>query len=248
MPGVPKVVFIVPYRDRELQRRFYLRNMKYIMEDYSSDSYKFYFAHQCDNRDFNRGGMKNCGFLAVKNMYPDDYKDITFVFNDIDTMPIDKNMFSFETVHGKVKHFYGFLFALGGLLSITGKDFEKIGGFPNFWGWGYEDNVLQQRALEHHLTIDRSEFLPILHKNIVHLCDGKNRVIHRTEYSGEYKKDKNNGLSTIYNLQYDIEDDSMIKVKYFFTGKEANGKDRRIRDLTVPNPFAKRQPRMYMAM
>ena len=133
---IPKIVFVVPYRNREIQRRFFIRHMKYILEDYKEEEYEILIVHQQDQRDFNRGAMKNIGFLIVKKKYPNHYKDIILVFNDVDTMPCEKGLIDYETKHGIVKHFYGYNFALGGLFSITGNDFEKTGGFPNFWGWG----------------------------------------------------------------------------------------------------------------
>ena len=36
----------------------------------------------------------------MKNKYPNDYKNITFVFNDIDTTPVEKNKFNYETQIG----------------------------------------------------------------------------------------------------------------------------------------------------
>lgn len=231
---VPKIVFIVPYRDRLHQKEFFLRQMEHVMEDVPKEDYHIYFAHQCDMREFNRGAMKNCGFLAIKRLYPNDYKNITFVFNDVDTMPITKNMFDYQTTTGTVKHFYGFTFALGGIVSITGGDFEKIGGFPNFWGWGYEDNVLQFRASDFNLKIDRSQFVKILDRSIVHIQDGSLRAVHRTEYTGDFLRDRNNGLNTIFHINFEINDLNMIDVNTFFTGKEPNPKDYAIRDLSVP--------------
>ena len=85
--SVPKIVFIVPYRNREKDLEEFRNQMTTILEDYSANTYKILFIHQCDDRAFNRGGMKNIGFLFVKNTYPNDYQNITLVFNDVDTFP-----------------------------------------------------------------------------------------------------------------------------------------------------------------
>jgi hypothetical protein len=84
----PKRVFIVPYRNRAQQKFFFSKYMSFLLED--STDYEIYFSHQCDARTFNRGAIKDIGFLAVKNKYPAHYKDITFIFNDIDTVPFNK--------------------------------------------------------------------------------------------------------------------------------------------------------------
>ena len=133
MSAVPRIVFIVPYRNRHQQKQFFSTFQTSVMGD--RDDYEIYFSHQCDARTFNRGATKNIGFLAIKAKYPEHYKDITFVFNDIDTVPFAQ-IFDYETSHGVVKHFYGFKYALGGIVSLTGADFEATNGYPNFWGWG----------------------------------------------------------------------------------------------------------------
>jgi|TARA_B110000114_G_scaffold84186_1_gene89004 hypothetical protein len=243
---VPKMVFIVPYRDRILQKDFFIRHMKYILEDIPEEEYKIFFLHQCDTRDFNRGAMKNCGFLAIKDMYPNDYKNITLIFNDVDTLPYVKNFFNYGTTRGIVKHFYGFTFALGGIVSITGGDFELIGGFPNFWGWGYEDNLIQKRVLANKCTIDRNTFIPILDKNMIHLCDGKFRTIHRNEYT-QFHNNTNEGFQSIVDLQYNT-NDVMINITNFSTGRKPNPIDRRHKDLSKGSPFSKRNPLIGMKL
>jgi len=202
---VPKIIFIVPYRNRPQHKFFFSNYLKTIMKD--RNDYELYFSHQSDNRPFNRGGTKNIGFLAIKNKYPDFYKDITFVFNDIDTIPFSA-IFDFETVHGIVKHFYGFEYALGGIVSIKGSDFEATNGYPNFWGWGMEDTVLQNRCQRIGLKIDRSQFYQIGSPNIIHLFDGVSRTINRDD-SFRAKNDNGiDGLRTIHNLNYEIGDES----------------------------------------
>ena len=91
MSQIPKIVFIVPYRNRPQHKFFFSNYLTTIME--GNNEYEVYFSHQCDARSFNRGATKNIGFLAVKDKYPDHYKNITFVFNDVDTMPLNKNFY-----------------------------------------------------------------------------------------------------------------------------------------------------------
>ena len=47
MTDIPKIIFIVPYRDRENQKNLFLRQMKYVLEDIPSTDYKIYFSEQC---------------------------------------------------------------------------------------------------------------------------------------------------------------------------------------------------------
>jgi len=202
----PKFVFIVPYRNR-IQHKFYFSNyVTSILKD-SLEPYEIYFSHQCDARSFNRGGTKNIGFLAVKDKYPNHYKDMTFVFNDIDTLPFS-NIFDYQTTPGVVKHFYGFEYALGGIVSITGADFEATNGYPNFWGWGMEDNVLQTRCERIGLQIDRSQFYPIGSPNILQLFDGVSRLINRKDPWRAQHDNGVDGIRTIHKLDYSIDKES----------------------------------------
>ena len=205
MSHVPKIVFIVPYRNRPQHKFFFSNYLTTIMD--GRDDYEVYFSHQCDARSFNRGGTKNIGFLAVKDKYPNNYKDITFVFNDIDTVPFAP-IFDYETVPGIVKHFYGFNYALGGIVALKGSDFEATNGYPNFWGWGMEDNVLQTRCEKIGLKIDRSQFFPIGSPNILQLFDGVSRIINRKDPWRATHDDGIDGLRTIHKLEYTIDIDS----------------------------------------
>jgi hypothetical protein len=203
--NVPKRVFIVPYRNRVQHKFFFSKYMSFILED--CDDYEIYFSHQCDARTFNRGATKNIGFLAIKEKYPEDYKNITFIFNDVDTIPFNK-IFDYKTTEGIVKHYYGFKYALGGIVVMKGSDFEKINGFPCFWGWGMEDNVLQKRCDKAGLKIDRSIFYNIGSPEILQLFDGISRIISKKD---PWRMDKDNGidgLKTIFKLEFTIDSKS----------------------------------------
>ena len=202
---VPKKVFIVPYRNRVQHKFFFSKYMQFILE--GDTDYEIYFSHQCDVRTFNRGATRNIGFLAIKNKYPNDYKNITFIFNDVDTIPFYK-LFDYETTFGVVKHYYGFKYALGGIVAIKGGDFERTNGYPCFWGWGMEDNVLQKRCEALGITIDRSVFYSIGSPEILQLFDGISRIISKKDpWRGEHDNGID-GLRTISNLTYTIDDKS----------------------------------------
>ena len=205
MDEPPSIIFIVPYRDRVEHKYFFSEYMnRVVMADHvKNKDYAIYFAEQKDTRPFNRGAMKNIGFLAIKYKYPLHYRDITFVFNDVDTVPYKKNVLNYGTTHGSIKHFYGFTFALGGIFSITGADFERIGGFPNFWGWGCEDNCIYDRAIQNGVYVDRSNFFKIGNMNILQIYDGSMRNICRKEAYLTKFNSVTETLFTIKNLKFD---------------------------------------------
>lgn len=202
----PKRVFVVPYRDRIQQKFFFCKQMDFILE--GQTDYEILFVHQCDARNFNRGAMKNIGFLAIKEKYPDNYKDISFIFNDVDTLPFHK-LFDYETTEGVVKHYYGFETALGGIVVVKGSDFELINGYPNYWGWGMEDACLQKRCLSYGLKIDRSNFYTIGSPEILQLFDGVSRLVSRRDPQRMKTDNGQDGLRTIHKLLFTLDSESL---------------------------------------
>ena len=196
---IPDIVFILPYRNRPQHKHFFLTYLNNIMTDFNG-TYEIYISFQHDERPFNRGATKNIGFQAIKQKYPNNYKNITLVFNDIDTIPY-KYMLNYKTIPGTVKHFYGFEYALGGIVSINAADFERINGFPNLWGWGLEDKILQQRCIDNNITIDRTQFYKIGDPNILHLFDGIKRIVNKQNI---VNINNLNGINTIYDLSFTI--------------------------------------------
>ena len=57
---IPDKIFIVPYRNREPHKMVFNLVMKEILKEIN---YKIIYVHQKDNRPFNRGAIKNIGFL-----------------------------------------------------------------------------------------------------------------------------------------------------------------------------------------
>ena len=237
LSSVPKLVFIVPYRDREQQRLFFDHHMRnFVLKD--RNDYRIAYVHQCDTRSFNRGGMKNIGFLWVKQQWPQDYRNITLVFNDVDNMPFSPDFLKFETWTGNVKHFYGFKHTVGGIVSITGGDFEKTTGFPNFWAWGFEDNAFQHRILAAGLKLDRSQFYPLFDKNIMHFVDGITRPVNRKEFDRYVAKTRENmyGIANL-DMKYD-EATGFLNVYGFSTQYEEDKSASKIHDMrNGPSPF-----------
>lgn len=222
-----RYVFIIPYRDRIEHKTFFDYYMKFILEDYDPMSYLIIYAQQNDNRPFNRGAMKNIGFRFIKDKLPNHYKDIIFIFNDVDSVPYTKGLLDYDVLPNEVKHFYGYDFALGGIFSIRGSDFEKTNGFPNYWSWGYEDNVMQKRVLNCGMNINRSTFYDIFSKKILHFCDDFRKLIsarnHRNLSNPKYVE--RDGLNTLTNVRYDFDGLSILYVDDFNALYEENETD-----------------------
>ena len=202
--------------------------------------YKLLYINQNDNRVFNRGAMKNIGFIYVKSIYPNDYQNITLVFNDVDTLPNNSNTIpSFETVPGIVKHFFGIPGLLGGIFSINAQSFEKINGFPNYWSWGYEDNMIFQRAKSAGMTFDYSIFYKIGDTENIHQGqNGKYRIVNRTEFE-RYSQNNLEGIQNITNLNIIPDNNSgFVNVLGYNTGYTHNPRMDTAYDISKGNrPF-----------
>ena len=244
-PMIPTKIFIIPYRNREQHKQEFIKHMKeVILVDELAGSYEIYFAHQADKRPFNRGAMKNIGFLAMKRKYPNHYKDITFIFHDVDTLPSVKGLINYDTTRGIVKHFYGYVFALGGIFSIKGGDFERSLGFPNFWGWGLEDNVIQDRCLKIGLKIDRSQFYHMQDKRIIRAFDGFDRLISKRD-TVVYKRETPDNITSLSNISWRAHNE-IINVASFDCAMDPRAQEYATHDirkgnkLIVPQGFDRR--------
>lgn len=206
----PDKFFIVPYRDRENQLEIFVNHMTKLME---GENYQILFIHQKDNRHFNRGAMKNIGFLYVKEKYPQTYKEKILIFHDIDVLIAKKENADFNTTENIVKHNFGFkptkiVKALGGIVTIKASDFEKTKGFLNLWMWGLEDNALHIRCMKNKINISYASFHEIRCKEVIMFYQGKSRNVNNdysfTNYSNY--KHSNRGFNTIKDLNYTLED------------------------------------------
>ena len=221
--NIPDMVFIVPYRDRKTEKKVF----EIIMErNLKGLNYKIFFIHQNDKRLFNRGAIKNIGFLYIKRKWPNNYKNITIVFNDIDSFSYYKDQFNYKTKKNIIKHHFGFKHTLGGIFSILASDFEKINGFPNIWTWGLEDNILLKRAKKYKIKIDYSNFISINNRNkIVFLNNYEKRKINKKIYF-KFQTDSNyDGIKLIKNLKYGkehkiFENIFMIDIDNFYTAED----------------------------
>ena len=240
----PHTVFIIPYRNRANEKKYLDDYFVRLKNDrnWSDDQVKFLYIHQVDNKLFNRGAMKNIGFIYVKKTYPNDYKNITFVFHDVDFYPDSTSLLSYEAKKGEVQHYYGFKYVLGGIFSIKGSDFEKIGGFPNYWAWGFEDNKIYDRCIQNKITINRDNFYNIYDEHFIYYDKGdKNNMvkkvsdielnIYRSNTFGETFND-------VKNLKLDVKN-NIINVVNFETGRMYTNSEFSFRDLKKTGPKIK---------
>lgn len=104
---------------------------------------------------FNRGLAKNVGFLESETGPTD-----TVVFHDVDIVPVSPLAdYSPCMCPRTLRHLYGHIHCLGGVVVMQNQTFVQIDGFPNDQqAWGGEDRQLQLSALKHGVDIDRYHF------------------------------------------------------------------------------------------
>ena len=225
---------IVAYRDpgdgsRKEQLRIFKEQMNLIFKDQTD--IQFYIIEQESSRPdygllpelikqpnsemakFNLGLLKNIGFeLASKKK---SKKKNYYILTDVDLLPsmnLIKEYLKYPTnpihlankgtrynMNGKDANF------LGGVISVSDKDFIKANGYPNnFWGWGGEDNALNRRFRDNRLRVEKpKEHVIDLEKLDLNEKLTKLRVDQTKELRKREKLDEDrgnwsqNGLSTI---------------------------------------------------
>lgn len=170
-----KLGVCVPYRNREEHLHEFVPKVgKYLKEQ--GIEFCMYFAHQTDDKLFNRGATKN---IAAKHALEDgcDY----VVFHDIDMIPEEGADYSFPTegprhiatqisqMDYQLKYHEYF----GGAVLFSKEHLELTNGYSNnYWDWGMEDDDLFWRCHKEGLT--KSEYLQTNLKQKFLSYDGNN--------------------------------------------------------------------------
>ncbi len=146
-----KLGVCVPYRNREAHMNEFVPHVSKFLEERGIE-HTIYLAHQCDDKLFNRGLMKN---IAAKHAFDDgcDY----IVWHDIDMVPEDDSCdYSFPTEapqHIAIRisqsdYQLKYEEYFGGAVIFSKEQVEKTNGYSNgYWDWGMEDDDLFWRCV-----------------------------------------------------------------------------------------------------
>jgi beta-1,4-galactosyltransferase 1 len=182
-----KYNFIIPYRNRKEHLDEFIARFTKFTKDIDAE---FYVINQMNPNDFNRGAMKNIGFLEVSKKRPDGL----FIFHDVDTYPTYWGSIKYDTMPGQVRHPVGEKnHNLGTICCFWKNEFEKINGFPNYWGWGIEDVTIMFRVKKQNIYIDET--------TIVDLNDSK-KCYNPKHYKYKQKEAETSNINTkLYNQE-----------------------------------------------
>ena len=147
-----KLGVCVPYRNREEHMNKFVPHISEFLTNRGID-HTVYIAHQCDEKLFNRGLMKN---IAAKYAFEDgcDY----IVWHDIDMVPEDYSC-DYSYPEENPQHIavrisqsdYNLKYQeyFGGAVIFTKEQVEKTNGYSNdYWDWGMEDDDLFWRCIQ----------------------------------------------------------------------------------------------------
>ena len=144
-----KLGVCVPYRNREAHLKEFVPKVGAYLESKGID-YCMYFAHQVDDKLFNRGATKN---VAAKHAFEDgcDY----IVWHDIDMIPEEGCDYSYPSktpIHiatniSQMEYKLKYQEYFGGAVLFNKEQVERTNGYSNdYWDWGMEDDDLFWRC------------------------------------------------------------------------------------------------------
>lgn len=165
-----KLGVCVPYRNREEHLHQFIPQVgKHLKEQ--GIEFCMYFAHQVDDKLFNRGATKN---IAAKHAFEDgcDY----IVWHDIDMIPEKGADYSYPEkypIHlatriSQMDYQLKYHEYFGGAVLFTKEQVEKTNGYSNdYWDWGMEDDDLFYRCHLEGLTNDSYLDVPFKQKEFL---------------------------------------------------------------------------------
>lgn len=217
-----KLAICVPYRNREEHLKRFIPHMEEYFKGKDIE-YKIFICHQADNKEFNRGKLKNVAFdIAQKEGF--EY----FAFHDIDLLPEDGSAdYSYPEkypVHLSSR-LSGYDYSLpydqnfGGVVLFSKEQFENVNGYYNeYWDWGMEDDDLFWRCKINGYT--NKEYYK---KNILkHKCakfNGKNSSIKIPESEKVY-----NAINGSYSISFLVKPEYRIDVPSYLIGSHYDAK------------------------
>ncbi|XP_061713784.1 beta-1,4-galactosyltransferase 2-like [Cydia pomonella] len=142
------VAILVTYRNRQKQLDIFLPYMHNFLRR-QNIHYKIYLIEQQDLKPFNKGLLYNLGArAAIADGFP------CLILHDVDLLPLDaSNLYACTTqprhLSASIDKFRFVLiydWLVGGVLAVRSEQYERLNGFSNkFWGWGAEDDDLNNR-------------------------------------------------------------------------------------------------------
>ena len=156
-----KLGICIPYRNRKEHLDRLIPHLSTHLDEQGID-YKFYVAHQVDDKLFNRGAMKN---IAAKHALEDgcDY----IAWHDVDMLTFEGSDYSYPeetpihiaTMLSKYSYSINYDQYFGGVVLFNKEHLEKTNGYSNeYWDWGMEDDDLFWRCYYENYTTGKIKY------------------------------------------------------------------------------------------
>lgn len=205
---------VVPYRDRQAHLEQFLPHLREYLDDHGL-TWRLVIAEQEGGLPFNRGAIKNAGFLLGG---ASDYT----CFHDVDYLPLNADYgWSDEPaclplvgaegrpvrISNIIRRLHlGGIDFFGGAVLMPDALFRRVDGYSNdYWGWGFEDSDIVRRFAAAGIACIRRPgvFCPLAHESEGYRADGSmnetagfNRALYGRKWQGG-RPQAADGLSTL---------------------------------------------------
>lgn len=205
-----KIAILIPFRESDKENKVRTKHLDKFIEHIKTLKLKakiYVITQSDDGRKFNRGALLNIGAELAKKDGCD-----SIILHDVDILPGPSLIPYYKVYPSSPVHIawgiekYTYHRFLGGVLSISMKDFERVNGYPNeFWGWGGEDDALRNRLIRIGKKFMRPTVKDIMEEQShAHAGDDPNLVNEnkRKQVMADYYNWKKDGLNS---MNYKIE-------------------------------------------